>query len=113
MSENESRFNSLLAKPTALTDEEIQEMRRFMAHPTSSMVRPHILGMAQLRVHLELVESIRSFDKASGRLVETTNKLTKWILRLTVLATLLGAASVVASGWPYLTWWIKNGFRFH
>jgi len=108
----EARFYSLLDQPNRLTDEQIGELRRLMSQATLAMVRPHILQKAQLRVALDLMESIRGFDTASSDLVATTNRLTRWILALTVLAVILASASVVASGWPYLTWWFANGFRF-
>ena len=111
--EKDNRFYDLLHQEGPLTDENIRELLSLWAHPTHGMVRPHIIGMFQGRMALEQIGSIRLFDKASGELVATTNKLTRWILFLTVLATVLAAASVIASAWPYLTWWIANGFRFH
>lgn len=111
--EKDNRFNALLAKEGALSNEDVQELLSLWSHPTNAMVRPHIIGMFQGRMALEQIRSIRLFDKASGDLVATTNKLTKWILFLTVLATVLAASGVVATAWPYLTWWIGNGFRFH
>ena len=106
-----NRFLELLNKEAVLSDEDIQELLSLWSHPTNAMVRPHIIGMFQGRMALEQIRSIRTFDKASGDLVKTTNKLTKWILALTILATFLAAASVVATAWPYLTWWVNNGFR--
>lgn len=113
MTEGEKRFYSILDQPNSLTDEEITELRRLMSQSTFGMVRPHILQKAQLRVALDLMESIRRFDKASGRLVATTNKLTRWVVVLAVLAAILAFAGVVATAWPYLTWWFSNGLRFH
>jgi hypothetical protein len=113
MSDREDRFYSLLNQPKRLEDNEIQELRELMSQSTFGMVRPHVLERAQLRVQLDLMESIRQFDKASGRLVETTNTLTRWILRLTLLAAMLGIGNVIASAWPYLTWWVKNDFHLH
>jgi hypothetical protein len=113
VTEDESRFYSLLTKADSLTDEEIVELRSVLQRSTAGMVRPHIIGMAQLRVALDLTESIRRFDRASGIMVETTNALTRWILVLTAVAVILAATSVVASAWPYLIWWIGHNFRFH
>ena len=113
MTIEETRFYSLLDQPNPLTDEEIGELRCLMSQATFGMVRPHILQKAQLRVALDLMESIRRFDTASGSLVATTNRLTRWVLAIAVLAAILAFASVVASAWPYLTWWFGNGFRFH
>ena len=111
MTDRENRFYALLNQPRRLDDSEIQELRELMAQSTFAMVRPQVLEKGQLRIQLDLMESIREFDKASGRLVETTNVLTQWVLRLTVLATMLGAAGVIATAWPYLTWWVGNGFH--
>ena len=74
MTEGENRFYSLLGQPNSLTDEEIKELRRLMSQSTFGMVRPHILQKAQLRVALDLMESIRCFNKASvGSLKRPTN----------------------------------------
>jgi hypothetical protein len=92
----EARFYFLLNQPNALTDEEIGEFRGLMSKATFDMVRPHILQKSQLRVALDLMESIRRFDRASGSLVATTNSLTKWILAFTVLAVVLGLARPIS-----------------
>jgi hypothetical protein len=104
---------NLLHQGDPLSAENTQELLSLWSHPTNAMVRPHIIGMFQGRMALEQTRSIRLFDRASRDLVAATNKLTKWILLLTVLATVLAAALVVATAWPYLTWWIDDGFRLH
>jgi hypothetical protein len=108
-----NRFYALYSKPERLTDEELDTMRRLLAKPNAAMVRRHILAIAQLRIGIDLIESIRQFDEASGDLVRTTNKLTWWILGLTIIAAVLALINAVATGWPWLVWWVSNGFRFH
>lgn len=108
--EQYNRFLFLLEKTSALSDEEINELVSLWAIPTNTMVLPHIVGMFHARLALEQIRSIRTFDRASSNLIVTTNKLTRWILCLTILATILAIANVVASGWPYLTSWICHGF---
>ena len=115
MTEQRDKYNhflDLLSKTDILSDQEIHELVSVWADPTNTMVRPHVIGMLQGRLALEQIESIRRFDKASGNLVETTNRLTRWIFGVTILAAVLCAANGVASGWPYLTWWIHHGFEF-
>jgi hypothetical protein len=108
--DKDNRFNAVLSQEEALSDENIQELLSLWSHPTHAMLRPHIIGMFQGRMALEQIRSIRLFDKASGELVATTNKLTWYI---SVLTLALAVVSIVASAWPHLTWWISHGFRFH
>ena len=111
--EKENHFYDLLRQGAALSDEDIQKLLSLWSDPTKDMVRPHITAMFQGRMALEQIRSIRLFDKASGDLVGTTNTLTRKILVLTVLVIILGVVDIVATAWPYLTWWICHGFRFH
>ena len=108
--ETYNRLIALLSKEGTLRDEDVQELVSLWSHPTTNMVRPHIIGMFQGRMALEQIRFVRRFDRASGDLVATTNRLTWWILVLTVV---LPTVSIVASAWPYLTWWITHGFRLH
>jgi Mg2+ and Co2+ transporter CorA len=108
----QNRHYELMSQPT-LSDADINEMCSLWSHPTNQMVRQHVLGLAQLRMDLELITSISRFDKASGNLIETTNRLTKWMLKVTILAAILVLANVVASAWLPLTWFVSHGFRFH
>lgn len=87
-------FYNLIAKVEPLTDDDMQTLRLCLNKMNFNMVRGHVLGVAQLRTNVELIESLRNFDRASGKLVATTNRLTWWILGLTVLATLLAGASL-------------------
>ena len=90
-----------------LTDSEIREMRSL----NRSISKGHVQGMAIIRTNLDLIESIARFDKASADLIKTTNKLTRIILGLTILAVLLSFCSFIASAWSPLVWWVSNGFR--
>ena len=113
MATDEARLNTLLQQSSPFTDEQLDDRIGLMSQPTNSMLRPYIFQWAQTRLALEQMKSIRCFDKASGKLVETTNRLTIRILSLTVLAVFLAFVSVVATAWPCLTWWFSNGFRLH
>jgi hypothetical protein len=110
---NYNHFLALLRKEGTLSDEDIQELVSSWSKSSNAMVRPHIIGMFHGRLALEQIRSIRLFDKASGELVATTNKLTTLILVLTCLAVVVGIANVVATAWPYLTSWVNNGFHLH
>lgn len=68
-------------------------------------------SVAQTRVAVELLDAIQRFDKASGELVTTTNKLTARILVLTWVMIGIGVLGALASGWPYLTWWLTHLLR--
>lgn len=111
--EKYNHFLALLSKTDPLSDAEINELVLLWAEPANTMVHPHVIGMLHGRLALEQIRSIRTFDRASADLVQTTNRLTCWILCLTILAATLATVNVIATGWPYLTWWIKHGFRFH
>ena len=110
ISENVSKLQQLLAQPQPLTDEDLQKLRSLVS--VSLYLGPNQLQVAELRATVELLDSIRRFDKASGQLVVTTNLLTKRIYWLTILAVILACCGIVASAWPYLTWWITHGLRF-
>ena len=103
------RLQDLLVKDSPYSESELTELRT-LAIQTFFLPNKHSFALP-LRSAVEVIDSIRRFDKASADLIETTNRLTRWILGLTVLATILGAGSIVASGWPYLTWWISHGFH--
>jgi hypothetical protein len=97
--EKENRFYALLSQEAALSDEDIQKLLSLWSHPTNGMIRPHIIGMFQGRIALEQIRSIRLFDKASGR--------------LTIGIGVLTVVNIIATAWPFLTSWARNGFRFH
>ena len=54
-----------------------------------------IRDIAQLRSNLEVIVAVRSFDRASAQLIQTTNTLTTRILWLTVAAISLGVIQVL------------------
>jgi hypothetical protein len=109
--QNKTNEYITLIEKDDLSHQDIRRLSFLMSHPTSSMSRDHMLARAQCRLTLDLIASIRRFDAASGNLVETTNRLTRRILGLTVLAAFLGAANVVSSGWLPLTWWWHHVVR--
>ena len=93
--DHEQRFYHLIGKREPLTDDDLQTLRDVLSRANFNMVRPHVLGKAQLRVDIDLIASLRSFDKASAALVTTTNKLTSRILWLTVGAIFIGLVQIV------------------
>jgi hypothetical protein len=104
----ESRFNELIAKPATLTDEEIQELREVISKCSANMVRDHVLNRAQLRLTIDLIDSLRKFDHSSANQVGTTNTLTRSIRVLTWVMVLVGVLNVLASGWTNLVYWWKH-----
>ena len=83
----------LLQRQQTLTEEELQGLCEATAGSVT-MSAPSLSEAVHLRASIELIRSMRQFDKASAALVETTNNLTRWVLGLTVLASLLGAGSL-------------------
>lgn len=105
-----ARLQQLIVQPSAYSAEELDELRQLGIH-CLHLPNQHIAAM-QIRSSVEIVDAIRRFDKASADLVAATNRLTRWILGLTVAAVLIGVAGVIATAWPYLVWWVQHGFRF-
>jgi hypothetical protein len=68
----------------------------------SLMARQSVETLDAIRL---LRESIESFDNASGELVNTTHRLTSWVLGLTLVAVVFAAGNIVATAWPYFSWW--------
>jgi hypothetical protein len=93
MPDQEQRFYELISQVEPLSDEQLHEMRECLHDSTFAMVRLHILGKAQLRTGIDLIEAIRRFDKASGLMVERGNRINKWVLIFAIVASLLGAAA--------------------
>ena len=56
-----------------------------------------IRDIAQLRSNLEVIVAVRSFDRASAQLIQTTNTLTTRILWLTLAAIGLGIIQALIS----------------
>lgn len=106
----QARLEELLYQPESLTDDDITELRslvKIVQHV------PYSQSAALLRMAIENIDSIRRFDKASGELVTTTNRLTTQILWLTWTMLGVGLLGALASGWSNLAWWVKHGLRFH
>ena len=89
-----NRMFKILKKPGTLTDEELDELRKFFPQP-GSPVSIAQSNVADFRMNIELIAAIRTFDKASTNLVTTTNRLTQRILWLTVVAVGIALIPVV------------------
>jgi hypothetical protein len=50
--------------------------------------------LLSIRASIEILQSIRVFDRASARLVETTNKLTRLGVALAAVGAVLGVAAL-------------------
>jgi hypothetical protein len=116
---HEQRFYDLLGKQAPFTDEDLAAMRECLQHTNFNMLRNHVVAKAELRGSVELLDSIRKFDKASGQmaavtidLAEKTRNLTVRIYWLTWVMIGVGFINAVASGWYPLVWWLKHAFRF-
>jgi hypothetical protein len=100
-----NRFVEILKNDTPFTDDELREMRRAVNYVSMS----HVQGMALIRGSLDTIEAVRTFDRASAQLIETTNTLTKRVLNLTWttviiagIGALLAVASLIISWMSYL-----------
>ena len=93
-----NRFNELIKQIYPFTDAELQELRVLLSKATNAIVRDHILGKAQLRTILDLIESIRKFDNVSTELIQTTNRLTGRVLTLTIWLVVLGFLGLIMGG---------------
>ncbi len=89
------RAQELMRKPGSWTDREIKEL--YTLTDGFAVGGTVIRELTQIRSNIELIDAIRGFDKASADLINTTNGLTKRILRLTVLATVFAALSLLLS----------------
>ena len=90
MDAEQARFIELITQDADLSDDEVREMRRLTKHDS----RQHVQGMAAIRTSLDNIMAIRRFDKASANLINTTNRLTKWVLGLTILGVSFAAGSL-------------------
>jgi hypothetical protein len=115
---HEQRFYDLVGKQGPFTDEDLATMRECLQNTNFNMLRNHVVGKAELRCNVELLDSIRKFDKASGQMAAATNdladktrKLTVRIYWLTLVMIIVGVVNALASGWYPLVWWLKHGFR--
>lgn len=87
-------LNELLLKQE-YTDVDTEQMKVYIGKGLFPMAAH--FASAQFRVTLELIQAIRKFDAASGRLVETTNQLTRRGLWLSGVAIALSLASLSIS----------------
>jgi hypothetical protein len=96
----------------SFSEEDIESMRELLSKVDFYIAPSYVVEKAQLRSSIELIDPIRQFDKASSDVVGVTNRLTRWILALTIIAIVLALINAVTTGWPYIVWWVTNGFRF-
>jgi len=112
---HEQRFYELIGKDEPFTDDDLKAMRQCLHHTNFNMLRNHVVGKAELRVNVELIEAIRQFDRATGKtaaatndLAEKTRLLTVRIYWLTWLLVPIGLLNALASGWYPLVAWLKH-----
>jgi len=89
---DETRLRELIRKPEGYTDEEIAELRS-VANLVGNLGTDW-RKRAQFRAAVETIAAIKQFDNASAALINTTNRLTKWVLGLTILGVLFAGGSV-------------------
>jgi hypothetical protein len=89
-------MHTLLRKPAPYTEEELSKLCEFASQSIfwGAASSPDVL---QVRASVELIRAVQQFDKASGRLVETTNKLTGRGLWLSFGAIIVALASLGVS----------------
>jgi len=86
-----------LRKPGPYSDDDLEKLREG-ATLSVSFASITIADSIQTRASIELIRSIRQFDKASGELVDTTNVLTTRILWITVAAVFIGMVQLIVAG---------------
>ncbi|SRR5579885_2779976 len=82
----------LLDKPTEYTEEEIAELWRVSSQLKKSGM--DYQALAHVRASLATMSAVRRFDKASADLINRTNRLTTWVLVLTILGVLFAGGSL-------------------
>lgn len=90
--DDERKFFALLDKLTEYSDDDIAELWRLSPHVR--VLSLEYQALAHLRASLVTISAIRRFDKASADLINTTNRLTKWVLGLTLLGVLFAGGSL-------------------
>jgi hypothetical protein len=105
-----NRMHEIFKKEGEMTDEEIAELRRLIANSGSltGIFSGSFSNVANIRMNIELIAAIRSFDKASANLITTTNKLTKRILILTYVVVGLGLISVIPEVRDLIKWFFAG-----
>lgn len=93
---------AVVSKPTELTDDDLDLLRRNLNDLSRMNTDSH--ASATVRAGIETIGAIRKltvalnrFDEASGALVNTTNKLTTKILRLTWASLVVALISLVVA----------------
>ena len=103
----EQQYYEMFSKPGPYTKEEIDRLR---TTPVAVAAHRGRFFGSSLRMNVELLgallslqEGIDRFNQSSTNLVNTTNRLTKWILALTVAAIIVGVLNAVPTWLVYLT----------
>ena len=93
-----------LRKPDRYTPEDLQQLREGLFGASAAFARTenHVWLSSRLSVETltslaELNLSLRKLDQDSSNLITTTNKLTAWILGLTVAAAFLGVIQLLVA----------------
>ena len=96
---DEKRDIATILGQSEFTQATITEMRKALTE-APLLYNDALFRSLSSRASIETLDSIRllrasivSFDKASADLINTTNKLTKWVLGLTILGVLLAGGS--------------------
>jgi hypothetical protein len=102
--DNEEQISEVLNKPI-WTDQDLATLRQ-NAGVLGRRTGPALI-MVQSRLNLELISkliqldrSISALNQSSSSLVGTTNRLTKWILYLTVVGIVIAAVGAAKVFWP-------------
>jgi len=92
----------LLRKPGRFTLEDLRDLAEGLsgasaafAHTENAVWLNSRLSAETISSLIELDQSIRKLDEGSSSLVNTTNKLTKYILALTIAAVFVGVVQLI------------------
>jgi hypothetical protein len=97
----QKQFETLMCKPERFTEENIQEFRQLFSQMAYGAFDLAQVGRAEIRSIIELIDSIRAFDRASGEMVAQGNRINKWVLRFAIVAAILAFAAVIISWLSY------------
>src|SRR5438309_402364 len=89
---DETRLRELISQTSGYSDAEIIELRT-VADKIGNLGTDW-RDRAQFRANVETIAAIKRFDKASGDLVDTTNRLTKLVLAFTIITVVLAGAAL-------------------
>jgi hypothetical protein len=96
-SEDQVKLFGLLRKTSVYSGADFDELRRVSVCVGDSGTDWR--EIAGFRASIEVIAAIRQLDRASGALVDTTNILTKKILRLTIFGVVFAGIAVLLSLW--------------